>query len=48
MAGERARLVTASALILPDSTRAFVPCTDVIVIGTCPATMSAIAWPPPL
>src|SRR5215467_2437565 len=34
IAGDRAALVTASALILPASTRLFVPCTDVIVIGT--------------
>jgi len=48
IAGERAALVTASALILPASTRLFVPCTDVMVIGTWPDTMSEMAWPPPL
>src|SRR5262245_52240560 len=48
IAGERAGLVTASALTLPPSTRLLVACTDVMVIGTWPATTSPIAWPPPL
>ena len=48
MAGDRAKPVTASALILPSSTRPLVACTDDIVIGTWPASTSPIAWPPPL
>ena len=48
MAGDRVRLVTAKALILPSSTRPLAACTDVIVIGTWPASTSPIAWPPPL
>ena len=48
IAGERAGLVTASALTLPLSTRPLVACTEVMVIGTWPAITSPIAWPPPL
>src|SRR4029079_1572642 len=43
-AGERAGLVTASALILLLSTRPLTACTEVIVIGTWPAITSPIAW----
>ena len=48
IAGERAGLVTASALTLPLSTRPLTACTEVMVIGTWPAMTSPIAWPPPL
>ena len=47
-AGDRVALVTAKALIWPASTRLFVAWTEVIVIGTWPASTSAIACPPPL
>jgi hypothetical protein len=48
IAGERAGLVTASALTLPLSTRPLTACTEEMVIGTWPAMTSPIAWPPPL